>query len=151
MAEIGETMKCQRCGKEVVRNTARQRFCAECRLQHERERAKVYREQIKTEAREGTRPVKCVQCGQVFYTAAARAKYCTVKCHDAARKERDAAKTAQGRIPADNIWRIGALARANGMSYGKLMAAVQAAGGKLPKGLKRPPECRGAYIGGRTI
>lgn len=151
MAKIGERMQCERCGREIVRKTAKQKFCTECRIQREREQRKEYRDKCNREQRATMREIKCVQCGRTFYSMARHAKYCTVKCSEAAKRERAKAKTAEGRIPADNVWRIGVLARANGMSYGKLMAAVQVNGGKLPKGLKRPAECRGAYIGGRMI
>lgn len=105
MAKVGETMQCQRCGKEIVRKNGYQRYCGEvCAKQASRDAVQRRRKQSKADKMEpGNR--------------------------------------------AGRVWELGRIADANGMSYGYLMAAIQANGGMIPAHI-RTPEARRKTGGG---
>ena len=74
--KLGDTDKCERCGKEYTVNAGLQRFCPDCQEEHAREYDKItslkYYHQNKVRInplrniRRHTGPIKCAWCGKEF-------------------------------------------------------------------------------------
>lgn len=129
---------CAMCGGEFLQKVANQRFCAVCSPIHAKEASRARSKKASTRPK---RSVVCVRCGKSFLTRGTQAKYCSYKCSDAARRERDAAAMPAEK-PNARVWTLGKIAAANGMSYGYLMAAIEANGGDIPKTMRIPEDCR---------
>ena len=83
--------------------------------------------------------MQCQRCGKEVVRKNGHQRYCGEVCaKQAARaavqrmRERQKAGKAEPGNRAGHIWELARIADANGMSYGYLMAAIQANGGALP-------------------